>query len=237
MPAGDVLALPDDGTIPAASMDLDEGAEAMAPTAFTPTWFPEREPLVERVRAVVSPSDAEPVEGAEVGEIVDLGVRVKIHGEDMTVIGSGLHAVLAAELVNPDQPDAKERAQAVLEGYGADAYVSAEEALACARRFRAHVEERFRPSRVLAECPLVYPGEGGRVVTGWMDVLLETPEGWVIVDHKSSPRPRGEWVEEARAYSGQLRAYARALDAAGWPVAGCWIHFAVGGGMVQVSAL
>ena len=237
LPAGDVLALPDDGTIPAASMDLDEGAEAMAPTAFTPTWFPEREPLVERVRAVVSPSDAEPVEGAEVGEIVDLGIRVKIHGEDMTVIGSGLHAVLAAELVNPDQPDAKERAQAVLEGYGADAYVSAEEALACARRFRAHVEERFRPSRVLAECPLVYPGEGGRVVTGWMDVLLETPEGWVIVDHKSSPRPRAEWVEEARAYSGQLRAYARALDAAGRPVAGCWVHFAVGGGMVQVSAL
>ena len=70
-----------------------------------------------------------------------------------------------------------------------------------------------------------------------MDVLLETPEGWVIVDHKSSPRPRAEWVEEALAYSGQLRAYARALDAAGRPVAGCWIHFAVGGGMVQVSAL
>ena len=56
-------------------MDLDKGAEAVVPTAFTPTWFPEREPLVEHKRAVVSPSDAEPVEGAEVGEIVDLSVR------------------------------------------------------------------------------------------------------------------------------------------------------------------
>ena len=155
---------------------LDEGAEAVALTAFAPTWFPERDPLVERERAVVSPSDAEPVEGAEVGEIVDLGVRVKIHGEDMKVIGSGLHAVLAAELVNPEQPDAKERAQAILEGYGADAYVSAEEALACARRFRAHVEARFRPNRVLAECPLVYPGRVG----------ASSPAGWTCC----SRRPR-----------------------------------------------
>ena len=68
----------------------------------------------------MNPSDADPIEGAEAGAIIDLGARVKIQGEDMAIIGSGLHAVLAAEIVNPDGPDAVERARSLLESQQTD---------------------------------------------------------------------------------------------------------------------
>ena len=69
---------------------------------------------------------------------------------------------------------------------------------------------------------------------GWTDLLLETDAGWIVIDHKSSPRPRPEWAAEAIGYSGQLAAYVTALRASGMECAGCWLHLPVGGGLVEV---
>ena len=77
--------------------------------------------------------------------------------------------------------------------------------------------------------------DNGQIVRGWIDTLLDTETGWVIVDHKSSPRPRGEWEAEALAYSGQLDAYRHAVAAAtDRGVVGTWIHFTVSAGLVEV---
>ena len=65
---------------------------------------------------------------------------------------------------------------------------------------------------------------------------METEEGIVLIDHKASPRARADWEEIALAYSGQLEAYAVGITrATGKPVIGRWIHFAVTGGLVEVS--
>ena len=77
--------------------------------------------------------------------------------------------------------------------------------------------------------------DNGQVLLGWIDLLLETDAGWVVIDHKSSPRPRSEWTAEAIEYSGQLAAYVSALRGAGLECAGCWVHFPVGGGLVEVT--
>ena len=69
---------------------------------------------------------------------------------------------------------------------------------------------------------------------GWIDLLLDTENGWIVIDHKSSLRPRSEWADEALKYSGQLAAYASALRGAGLECAGCWVHFPVAGGLVEV---
>ena len=37
----------------------------------------------------------------------------------------------------------------------------------------------------------------GQVLRGWIHLLLETDDGWIVIDHKSSPRPRSEWPVEA----------------------------------------
>ena len=64
--------------------------------------------------------------------------------------------------------------------------------------------------------------------------VAETAAGWIVIDHKSSPRPRSEWAYEAVGYSGQLAAYVSALRAAGMECAGCWLHLPVGGALVEV---
>src|SRR5690606_25455180 len=107
--------------------------------------------------------------------------------------------------------------------------------LAAAERFRAAVAKRFAPRRIHVEYPIVHVLADGRVVRGAIDVLLETEDGVVVIDHKSSPRPRSEWNEDALEHSGQLDAYRRAPAAAGLPVAGCWIHFPVSGGLLRVD--
>ena len=47
----------------------------------------------------VSPSQADPVEGAAVGAMVEIGPRIAVHSDDMGKIGTALHAAIAAELV------------------------------------------------------------------------------------------------------------------------------------------
>ena len=65
-------------------------------------------------------------------------------------------------------------------------------------------------------------------------LLAETAAGWLIIDHKSSPQPKSTWRRDALGYAGQLAAYRDALLAAERKVAGCWVHFAVTGGLVEV---
>jgi ATP-dependent exoDNAse (exonuclease V) beta subunit len=233
--AGDALVLPEGEPIASNARDL-ACAQFAAPaaTSFTPAWFLARTPTAFPLRERLSPSEAEPVAGAAAGAIIDVGPRIAVHGNDMASIGTALHAVIAAEFVNPGRDDALEYAAALIEGAASEGTVSPADAVGCARRLAAALAARFAPRRTLVEYPVELVQDNGQVLRGWIDLLLETDAGWVIVDHKSSPRPRPEWAAEAIEYSGQLAAYVRALRGAGLGCAGCWVHFAVGGGLVEV---
>ena len=236
LPGGDELLLPNGDLISSAYAGLSSDATLSPPLAYSPSWFERRPRSTLPLREALSPSRAPPVDGATIGEVVELGNRIVVRGDDMNLIGSALHAVIAAELVNPDRRDAELRAQAILRGYGSDAWVDADAAVVCARRFRTFVIERFEPTRILAEVPAAARLPNGQLLRGWIDVLLETGDGWVVIDHKSSPRPKSEWKPEALAHSGQLAWYRSMLAASGARLAAsAWIHFPVGGGMVRIN--
>jgi hypothetical protein len=190
---------------------------------------------VARPRKVVSPSQAPPRDGARVIDEFELGPRIAVGGDDMNLIGRALHAVIAAELVNPARDDAIETTAALLDGLGARGVLDAGAALAVAQRFDRFVRAQFGATRLTVEYPIQHALDDGRSVHGWIDVLLETPSGLVVIDHKSSPRPRSEWRTEALEHSGQLIAYRTALEACGERVAGCGIHFPVSGGLLLVA--
>lgn len=95
--------------------------------------------------------------------------------------------------------------------------------------------EGLSPTRVLTEWPLQMEF-GNQLLVGTADMLLDTPAGWVVIDHKTFPGPQSQWVQEAEGYAGQLRAYSDALKlATEKAVAALYIHFAIGGGVVQVA--
>ena len=152
----------------------------------------------------------------------------------MGKIGTALHAAIAAELVNPHRGDSVDRAAELIRNGAGEGALSPRDAVDCARRLMDAVNARFAPRRMLAEHPVEFVQDNGQVLRGWIDLLLETEQGWIVIDHKSSPRPRPEWTAEALEYSGQLAAYAGALQGGGLDCAGCWVHFPVSGGLVEV---
>lgn len=235
LPQGETLRLPGGATIATRVVELDGDADKAAQAPFTPRRLPARTPLPNAPRMRISPSETPPLLAAAAAETVALGERIALAGEDMTAIGTALHAAIAAELINPNRDDASVRTRALLEAYGVETFVAADDALAAARRLRAWIEQRFAPRRILAEYPIAHARSDGRGVHGWIDVLVETDGGCVVIDHKSSPRPRAEWAGEACQHSGQLELYRAALAAAGRTVSSCWIHFPVGGGIVRVD--
>ena len=235
LPGGDEHPLPKGDPIPSTVVDLATAEfEVAAPTPFTPTWFLERSPTKLRLRERLSPSEALPAEGAALGNIVEVGPRIAVHGDDMGRIGTSLHAVIAAEFVNPGRDDAIDCAASLIQNGAGEGAMAPADAVECARRLRAVLNARFGPHRMLVEYPVQLVQDNGQVLHGWIDLLLETEEGWIVIDHKSSPRPRSEWADEALEYSGQLAAYAYALGGAGFDCAGCWVHFPVSGGLIEV---
>ena len=70
---------------------------------------------------------------------------------------------------------------------------------------------------------------------GWIDLLLEGPEGYVLVDHKTYPGsdPEGHIREK---YLGQMAAYrAAVLATTGQPVLRTLIHFPALGSVYEVG--
>ena len=241
VPAGNSgkTTLPGGITIPThvETMEVETMDAAQAqPTAiaYQPRWFERRE-RCPQTRRFVQPSSL-PSVAAEVGQVIDFGERIPLRGNEMEDVGSGLHAVIAAEFVNPlSEREGIARAEQILSGHQVDGYLSATDALAAARRLRRVLNQRFAPSRIEVEVPLHHELGDGRAVRGLVDLLTATEHGWLIVDHKSSPQRKSTWRNEALKHSGQLDAYRKALEAAGRKVAGCYIHFAVTGGMVEVK--
>jgi ATP-dependent exoDNAse (exonuclease V) beta subunit len=96
---------------------------------------------------------------------------------------------------------------------------------AAASGFDRWLEGELHPLRVLREVPLLGLDERGSVVSGVLDLLVETAEGYWILDHKS------DMVDDRsgrfKTYLPQLRSYADLVRKAfpGKPVLGVGIHW------------
>jgi len=99
--------------------------------------------------------------------------------------------------------------------------------------FDRWVHGRFNPVRIQRELPLLGCDEKGSVVSGVLDVLVETPQGFWILDHKSDVT--NDRVESFGVYLPQLRCYANLVRKAfpGKSVLGVGIHW-ISYGMVNL---
>nr|MBP6724812.1 UvrD-helicase domain-containing protein [Halioglobus sp.] len=229
LPEGDTLALPDGSVIPS-RVALQASAADNALTEYKPRWLAADVQATATLPLRLSPSSIEPGANARVGEIITLGERLEIAGEyDPAELGSALHAVIATTLLGQNAT------ARVLEDHGMEMTLSVAAANESASRLLAAIEQRFKPVALYAEYPLHYSNDSGQLINGWIDLLIETADGFVLIDHKASPRARSDWEEIALGYSGQLQAYAEGIvRATGRPVLSRWIHFGVTGGLVEV---
>jgi ATP-dependent exoDNAse (exonuclease V) beta subunit len=236
IPDSDSMKLPGGHIIPTKTRAIDTTGTALTQPSYAPRWFEDRETGQIFLPEVRIPSHAEPVEDARVVDRHDFDHRLALRGTpDMRDVGLALHAAIAAELVDSEHQEAEARARSLLETHGVAGCLEARDAIEVAHRFREYLIKTFEPNNIWVEWPISHSTENGQLIRGWVDVLVETESGLVVIDHKSSPRPRSEWEQEALEYSGQLMAYKRAIELTGKPVIGTWIHFPVSGGLLKIA--
>jgi hypothetical protein len=217
-------------------IQIEKETHPPAPDAVIP-WFPGRLDPTPKLPARINPSLEPPTVSASIGDVVEFAPRLDVKGNpDMGTVGDALHNILAAGLLAPGHPNNKAMAGGVLVRHHLGAALEPAAVLGRVEQLREKIEDLFRPTQVLPEWPVTVTLDNGQIINGWIDLLIETDEGWVIIDHKSFPGKRAEWPQKALAYSGQLGAYRAAVErATGEQVASQWVHFSVGGGLVEIK--
>src|SRR5699024_11066251 len=146
---------------------------------------------------------------AEVSVVANLGEPlVDKGGKDWDLVGDAVHAYLGLPLSSLTEEMAKDVAERIVHRWNAETVLSAEMLVEMGRRWIEWIDTTFPGAKVLNEQPIVWCNEAGQVMEGWIDTLLNLPNGQhVLVDHKTYPGtdPIGHVREN---YLGQLAIYA-----------------------------
>jgi len=236
LPQGNSLMLPNGKEIPTLFNEnlVDEELSATS-INYEPHWLPKLKKAKETLPRKFSPSSSKEIATASIGKVIELGERLPMEFvDDMSSLGTAFHGVIAA-VINHKGPITTEQVSELLNNFGVVESLKPEHAIEASKRFIKHINEQYEIIQCLPEYPISMINEHNQEANGYIDLLIETPDGWIIIDHKSSPAPRSEWKANALKYSGQLDVYRKAIEKVNdKPVLGCWIHFALTGGMVEV---
>jgi ATP-dependent helicase/nuclease subunit A len=197
---------------------------------------------IARVSRAISPSQEVGIESAVDGvtvtyravEVATIAAPISVPGAvsnenpDATSLGSAIHGIFA---VSPAHQ---------IPGKAADILrrweISTELAAPVIRSvdaLEAFLSERHNVTAIHREWPVSVQYENGQVLHGWIDLLAETSDGWVIVDHKT--HRRAELSPIAEGYGPQLAHYRRAVEAAtDKPVVETLINFVLMGTVYEV---
>ena len=127
-------------------------------------------------------------------------------------------------------------AESLLVRWGVGASLEPESLLACSDALSSWVLAKWPGAAWRREWPVHQRLAGGTILAGTADLILETEDEIVIVDHKSFPGRTDEALERARRHAGQLCAYGGAASAAtGKKFRHAFIHLTTMGLVVPVT--
>ncbi|ARM30899.1 hypothetical protein B9H02_05770 [Prosthecochloris sp. HL-130-GSB] len=232
--------LPDGSFLPCSRMDctlLSEHDTFSRERSRPLHWFALSSSPTQRLPEQVSPSLQRSSTPAVVDDEVLYGSSLEMKTEgSASRLGSALHDILAFGLIQRPvyfRPQAVER---MLNAHGVAGMVAAEDLVRQVQAFRSYCMDRWNGADILVEVPIQQRLSTGQVLGGQIDMLLDTPSGWIIVDHKTGPAAYREREFRVREYIGQLQAYAGALEQlTGRPSKECLINFLAAGVIATVS--
>jgi hypothetical protein len=176
-----------------------------------------------------------------IGEIVTLPGAMPIDGKvaESDKLGDAVHAFFATDVDGLNADERVDRARRLFASAGLVGLVRPDALVEASDRLRVFVEQRWPKAvwhREVFVDALVPTAQGERRVSGIIDLLLETPNGYVIFDHKTFPaRSEAAWRGKVAEFLPQFAAYAAALRSQGARVmTASWVHLPAGGGMVEV---
>jgi ATP-dependent helicase/nuclease subunit A len=173
---------------------------------------------------------------ATVTEVADLGEPLTSGGgEEWNKVGDCIHSYLAAPLEALDSAMKTSVATRLVSSWGVGDKVTAEQVVECGERWTRYVRHDLHATAVESEVPFTWTNPHAQRSEGWLDQVVATERGRIIVDHKTYPGkdPIGHVRKE---YIGQMDTYRQALtDIDGQPPVAILIHLPVLGSVLEVS--
>ncbi|WP_432396483.1 UvrD-helicase domain-containing protein [Pseudarthrobacter sp. L19] len=173
---------------------------------------------------------------ADVIEAAALGPQLIPHGAaNWDQVGSAIHGYFALPLGEMDDSARLSAAQRLLDRWGAATAVEPSVVVEAGERMLTFFARHYPDATVTTEQSVAWRNADNQLMEGWIDLLLETPAGYVLVDHKSYPGkdPVGHIRDK---YIGQMRGYAEAIESiTGRPVVETLIHMPALGKMYRIS--
>lgn len=212
------------------------GDECALQPPETPTtacsWFLSRAPM-NNLPLWYRPSAA--VGGAYAVTLSEaVGVRIALTSKvDMATLGIALHLTIARAgtlgTVDPSEVEHILQTWGVAHAFDKAAVQAQVEAL------YAWIRARWPDCRILVEVPMEVQRANGTRLRGRIDLLVDTPDGWILFDHKSNPSGASADERLAHEHGPQLAAYADALlRATGRPVKEHWLYMPVAARALQL---
>ena len=209
----------------------------IAPAEAPDTQTDHQRPAVLRVvhpPLRINPSKANYEGSVTIGERYQLGARLTMAGNpDMNAVGEACHRFFAYDDFAYKHGARLERADWLLRSWSAP-QLAAADLLEASLRLQRFVAERFPGSRVMREWH-IHAQAHAQLIAGRIDLLLDTPEGFVVFDHKSFPGVLEIDGERLQAFAGQAGMYAQALESVtGRPCHQFWLHQPIAATMTRV---
>jgi ATP-dependent exoDNAse (exonuclease V) beta subunit len=154
----------------------------------------------------------------------------------MAPLGDAVHAFLAADRWKGERDALAAR---LLQSYGVIGAVAPASLVRASDALRAFLDGRFPGAAWRREWPVrarISDRRHPRLLQGEVDLFLERPDGFVLVDHKSFPGIERERDERVVAHAAQLGLYAFVLERAlKKPLLTAFIHLPIRGEIVEVD--
>ena len=236
-PETGVLQLPSGAKINVENKTFAEIEEPLHASSKKKRHWITRKPLLNSLIGIpfYRPASKEaPIDGVICNIAHDFASRININGNvEMDRVGVLLHHSLSLLLKNPE---IDKKIIDDLINHFSPGVIQTEQVVNRCKELTEWIDMKFPGAILHTEMPFTHQSKDGSLRQGSIDLLVETKDGWIVIDHKSNPQPSNKWIEIAGQYSGQLSAYKDALmKLSNKSVIGTYLHFSVSGGLVELS--
>lgn len=205
------------------------------PTSPTPGFVRTGRPLTAYPPARLEPSSAAP-RACTVGEPILLGKPIAPAGRpDVNVLGTTVHEFLSGDDRSLVVRERLELAAGLIARHRLGTALTADSLLTMADRLWVWLDARFPGGLIRREWPVIYRLDTGTVVSGAIDLMVETHDHVDILDHKTTLTQRGT-LAKAEEFGAQLGCYADAASRMGTGKSvSTWLHLPLAGLVVDVT--
>lgn len=192
----------------------------------------------DRLPLTITASSQAPRETSVVTNTIEFGQGVHLSGQiNDRDYGDAMHRIIAAEIRTPDHPNRIDRAARLLSHYQLEENITAQQAIETSDQYRNWIETTYCPHEQIAELPFDHITTEGQQVSGFIDHLLLTSNGPVIIDHKVYRGKRSELEKKALTFSGQLALYRQVIEAKypDLPTPSLCLHFVTKGVLMEIK--